>query len=67
MPKIIGFDINEVYVWKDQIVGNNDLSMINSPDFLKGICTNKPGQITFQLDDLYLISSISLAGYRGQS
>ena len=65
--KIISFDFSGVYEFKNRIAGTNNVGDLEDETRTKGICANTPGYIIFELDNIYVISSIQIGGYKGDS
>lgn len=60
-------EYNEIYIWKNQIAGTNELSDIKDKSLLKGFCINSPGYLIFELSKVVKVERLSIGGYKGNT
>ena len=66
-PLIIAVEKSGDYVFKGNVVGQNQASELNNKDLNTGICSNTPGKIIVELNTDYEIKGLEIGGFTGDS
>lgn len=64
---IKGVEYNEIYIWKNQIAGTNELNDIKDKSLMKGFCINVPGYLIFELSKVVKVEKLMIGGYKGNT
>lgn len=66
-PEVISMETAGDYIYKGNVVGTNKFSDLNDKNQATGVCSTSPGKIIIELNTEYVISSLDVGGFTGDT